>query len=112
MNNVNTNVFGSQYGVDNVPVNVAYSEEGDNPDIITFLNSQTRELNLDLDPNDFSPQTLFTNYHLEDDIISLSHSIPNQLFISHFNIRSLNKNFDQFHLLINQLKFDYGIIGC
>ena len=79
--------------------------------LITFLNSQSRELNLALDPNDFSPQTLFTNYHLEDDIISFSHSIPNQLFISHFNIRSLNKNFDQFHLLINQLKFDYGIIG-
>ena len=58
---------------ENVLVNVADSEEGDNPDIVTFLDSQSNELRLDLDPNDLSLQTLNTNYHLEDEIISSSH---------------------------------------
>ena len=86
-------------------------EEGDTPNKLNILNSQDQELSLDLDPNDIVPQTLFTSYNLENDIISLSSSNCNKFFLSHFNIRSLNKNFDQFHTFVNKLKFNHGVIG-
>ena len=108
MNNVNTQI------VHPITVNAdgnLNSEEGDKSDIVTFLNSETPELRLDFDSNDVSAQNLSTCYHTEDDIISLSNADPNQLFISHFNIRSLNKNFDKFHLFSNRLNYDHSIIG-
>ena len=79
--------------------------------LVTFLNSETPELRLDFDSNDVSAKNVSTCYHTEDDIISLSNADPNQLFISHFNIRSLNKNFDKFHLFSNRLNYEHSIIG-
>ena len=87
------------------------SEDGDRTDIVSFLNSITSDLKLDLDSNDTSIHNVFTNYHTESEIISLSQENSNQLFICHSNIRSLNKNFDRFRLLANELEFKHSIFG-
>ena len=110
MNDIRVNIE-----IDNRPsgdnVHVVNSEEGDRTEIISFLNSITSDLKLDLDSNDTSIQNIFTNYHTEDELISLSRKTSNQLFICHSNIRSLNKNFDQLRLFANELEFTHSIIG-
>ena len=108
MNNVNTQIVHpiTVNAVDNLN-----SEEGDNSDIVTFLNSETPELRLDFDSNDVSAQNMSSCYHTEDDIISLSNADPNPLFISHFNIRSLNKKIDKLHQFSNRLNYEHSIIG-
>ena len=92
-------------------VNLADNEEGENSDIITFLNSSTPELSLDSDSNDVSVQNIFTHYHTDDELNSLTHAHENQLLITHFNIRSLNKNFDQFLSFVSNLSTKHNIIG-
>ena len=107
----NDDVPNNQQTAENRPDNTLDSEEGDNSDIINFLNAITPELRLDLDNNDVSIQSLSSNYHTQQEIISLSSRDSNKLFISHFNIRSLNKNFDEFRSFINELEFKHSIIG-
>ena len=107
----NDDVPNNQQTAENRSDNTLDSEEGDNSDIINFLNAITPELRLDLDNNDVSIQNLSSNYHTQQEIISLSSTDSNKLFISHFNIRSLNKNFDEFRSFINELEFKHSIIG-
>ena len=111
MINLNSGVIDNQPAVANDSAYSVNSEEGDNSNIATYLNSETQELKLDLDSYDFTTQNICSNYYLEKEIISSSHSDPKQLFISHFNIRSLNKNFDQFSIFINELRFENAVIG-
>ena len=107
----NDDVPNNQQTAENRSDNTLDSEEGDNSDIINFLNAITPELRLDLDNNDVSIQNLSSIYHTQQEIISLSSTDSNKLFISHFNIRSLNKNFDEFRSFINELEFKHSIIG-
>ena len=84
---------------------------GNGDDITTFLNSTSPELQLDVDPNDISSQRSSANYQIENDVISLSHSNPNHFFVSHFNIRSPNKYFDQLLSFVDKLEFRDSVIG-
>ena len=111
LHDLSNDALNYQSTVANDSVHSSDNEEGDSSNIASFLNSETQELKLDFDPNDSSTLNLCTSYHLEKEIISFSHSDPSQLFLSHFNIRSLNKNFDQFRLFTNELKFHYAVLG-
>ena len=57
----------NQQTADNRPDNTLDIEEGDNSDIINFLNAITPELRLDLDNNDVSIQSLSFNYHTQQE---------------------------------------------
>ena len=87
------------------------SEVGGDSDLLDFLNSETQELKLNFDQNDLT-SLYHTRYCTENEIIALSHKDSIQkLFLAHFNVRSLSKNFDQLHYFIEQLKFNHGVIG-
>ena len=76
------------------------------------LNMNLPELHLDFDLNDTYGQSLNSSYFPENKIISDSGlDATNKFFFLHLNIRSLSKNFDQFHEFINELKFESAIIG-
>ena len=110
----NNFTLNEQSGAVHAPVNstLVNSEAGESTELVDFLNAESQELKLDFDINDLLAQNSSTKYCLPGEINSSPHFTPiNDLFLLHVNIRSLNKNFDQFHFLINELKLNYGVIG-
>ena len=71
MHNMNVDVPYNQQAAENRPGNTLDSEDGDNSDIINFLNNITPELKLDLDTNDISIQNISSNYHMQRELMSL-----------------------------------------
>ena len=79
-------------------------------DIAQTLNRQSLDFHLDLD--DPSLCNFDCSYTTESKIISDSKlDTSNNIFFSHLNIRSLSKNFDQLHNLVNELRFTSAVIA-
>ena len=96
----------SQYSSDS-----GLSLEGTDELTLTQMSEELPELNLPLDSNDpffNAPECL---YFSEKQMVTNSHLQPNDLFFAHLNVRSLNKNFDQFRDFIKELKFNSLVIG-
>ena len=109
--NMNDTLADVQLSEGGSSVTTTNNENDDNFASKMFLTTESDELKLDFDLNDIPAYMFSASYCSEKDLISSSHSDPNQLFISHFNIRSLNQHFDQFLLFIDELRFTHGVIG-
>ena len=64
---------------DMTPAISVNSEDSEDSDIVTFLNMQTSESRLDFDCNDAAVQNVFTHYHTEDELLSLTHNPDNDV---------------------------------
>ena len=81
-------------------------------DLAQTLNNQSPDFHLELDSDDPSLHNFECSYTTESNIISDSKlDTSNNIFFSHLNIRSLSKNFDQLHNLVNELRFNSAVIA-
>ena len=78
---------------------------------LTQMSEDLPELNLLLDSNDPFVNAPVCSYFSENQMVTNSRLQRNDLFFAHLNVRSLNKNFDQFHDFIKELKFNSLVIG-
>ena len=83
----------------------------DRDDFLRHLNFQTPELQFDFDSNDLLARNISTKYFSEENVITNSFDTKDKLFLMHHNVRSLNKNMNQFHSLIQQLNYGYCVVG-
>ena len=85
------------------------------------LNMQTDEVNFntpelcldfDLDPNIAQGESISSSYLSQSKFISnINSGCKNDLLLLHYNVRSLNKNFDQLVFFLDQLKTESSVIG-
>ena len=76
------------------------------------VNFITPELQFDFGLEDAPTDYVTSDYITERKFITdINYTPSNDLFLLHYNIRSLNKNFDQLNTFINQLKPNRSVIG-
>ena len=77
------------------------------------LNLVAEDLIFDFDSNHLSLDNIVTDYTTENNFISNQNSGRNKdtILLLHYNIRSLNKNFDQLHLFMEKQNPESAVIG-
>ena len=80
--------------------------------IVEALNSQVDNFDFSCDPNDHFGQYPTSKYYT---VRQFTHQYPkiinNEFSLLHCNIRSMNSNFEQLHILLEDLQFSLSVIG-